>query len=255
MSDTQLPVSEYVKQGIFIIAIIAIAIFGIKTCRKFQKKKQIVIELTSHASESAAYEQFYQDNANQNLLKALYQMQLGVELGMTPSEILDKVMQKDEGELFSTENTEKLPVRQELIREALLSNYDNCLKLGLFDDQLNLNAMENGEIPSVTKGPAEGEEIVIQQILPASVLPGADKLLPNLSISPPLVDGQKKPAKPTDFEVARAKRLAQQLANADLIENEVYAKVLEYYEKLAKGELEAAEKPEEDKKTEEPKKP
>lgn len=244
MPNTQQPISEYVKQGVFIIALLAICLFGVKTCRKYQKKKQVVIELTSNASESAAYEQFYQENAQQNLLKAMFQIRAGVELGMTPVELLDEVMQQEDTELFSTEEAAKLPIRKELIRDALLSNYDNCLKLGLFDNNLNLDAMSKGEIPVISKGPAEGEEIIIQQIIPAKVLPGADKLLPNLAISPPAAtDNKKKPALPTDFEIARAKRLAQQMANADLIEKSAYSKVITHYDQLGKIPLTKDSKP------------
>ena len=39
----------------------------------------------------------------------------------------------------------------------------------------------------------------------------------------------------TEFEIARTKRLAQQLASADLIEKAAYAKIIKYYENLAKA--------------------
>ena len=60
MSKTKVQVhySEYVKQGIYAIIVIGIALFGIKSCRKFQQKRAVIVELSSCASESAAYEQF-----------------------------------------------------------------------------------------------------------------------------------------------------------------------------------------------------
>lgn len=235
MPDPHTPVSEYVKQGVFIIVLVALCLFGVKTCRKFQAEKRVVIALASNASESAAYEQFYRENAEQNLFKAMFQMHSGVGFGLTPDEIVDKVMRQETGGLFSTEKAPKLPLRKVLIREALLSNYDNCLKLGVFENRLNLNALEAGEPPAITRGPAEGEDVVVRQIIPAAVLPGADKLLPNLAISPPRAT-KGKPAPPTDFDIVRAKRLAQQLASAGLIERDTYNKVVKHY----KG---AAEKP------------
>jgi len=237
MSDPQTPISEYVKQGVFIIAIVAIALFGIKTCRKYQKKRQVVVELSTHSSESAAYEQFYQDNARQNLFKAMHQIHLGVELGMTPGELLDKVMNKDSGEMFSTEEPKALSTRLELIRDALLSNYDNCLKLGIFDNQLNLDALKDGEFPTIAKGPSEGDEVIIDQIIPSYLLPGAEKLLPNLSIAPPLDAGHDTSKNPSAFEIARSKLLVKELAAAGLIEKEVYAKVLKYYDTMTKAPL------------------
>jgi len=240
MSDTQLPVSEYIKQGVFIIAILAICLFGIKTCRKFQHKKQILIELSSHSNESAAYEQFYPEGAQQNLLKAMFQIHSGVSLGVTPAELLDDIMNQQDSQFFSSEEPSELPIRKALIRDALLSNYDNCLKLGLFDNQLNLDALSKGEFPIISKGPTEGEEVLIQNIIPIPALAGADKLLPNMIISPPLSPEEKNSPEllPTEFEVARAKRLAQQLATAELIEKKAYRQVINYYENLAKTPLE-----------------
>ncbi|MBK1853499.1 hypothetical protein JO972_00855 [Verrucomicrobiaceae bacterium 5K15] len=237
MSNTHLPVSEYIKQGIFIIAVIAIALFGIKSCRKFQKKRQIVVELSTHASESAAYEQFYQDNARENLFRAMLTIHQGVELGMTPAELIDQVLNKDEGEMFSTETPDNLSTREELIREALLSNYDNCRKLGIFDNALNLDALKDGEFPTIGSGPSEGDEVIIDYIIPSYLLPGAEKMLPNLSIAPPLPADYDSSQNLSAFAIARSKQLAKQLAEARLIEKEVYKKVLDYYETITKQPL------------------
>lgn len=228
MSDYQTPIIEYIKQGLFIIIIVAIAIFGIKSCRKFQKKKAILIELTSHAGESAAYEQFYTETAHENVLKAMYQMHLGSELGLTPNGMVNKVMNAEKGFFEDSEETD-IPIRKELIRDALLSNFDNCLKLGLFDNASNIAAISEGEMPTITKGPATDEQVVILPIIPESVLPGSDKLMPNMMISPP--PSSKKTSKETLIDRARAKRLLQSLAEAGLIERDAYKKVLEQYKK------------------------
>ena len=228
MSNYQTPISEYIKQGLFIILVVAISIFGIKSCHKFQKKKNIIIELTSHAGESAAYEQFYTETAHENLLKAMHQMHLGSELGLTPDEMVNKVMHAEEG-FFAESEDDDIPVRKELIRDALLSNFDNCLKLGLFGNPTNIASLSEGEMPTITKGPATDEQVVILPLIPESVLPGSDKLMPNLMISPP--PSSKKTSQETLIERARAKRLLQYLAEAGLIERDAYKKVLEHYEK------------------------
>ena len=137
MSDTKLPVTEYIKQGIFAIVILSVAVFGIKSCRKHQQKRAIIIELTSHASESSAYEQFYAEDAQATLLKAMYQLHLAAELGHIPSEIMEDVMDESSNFMDSTDD-DKLSPREILIKESLLNNYENCLKLGIFTDQSNL---------------------------------------------------------------------------------------------------------------------
>ena len=231
MSNNNTPVSEYLKQGFFLLLIASILLFGIKSCRTFQKKRQVVIELNSHMNESAAYEQFYTETAHENLIHAMYQMHLGSKLGMTPLEILNKVNEREK-EMFKTQQKKSIPVRESLIRDALISNYDNCLKLGIFDDPANLTALSNGELPTITQGPAEGELAVIRHIISSSILPGADKLLPNMIIGPPAENDRT--AIDTQFDKARAKLLAQALHRANLIEPSDSQKVTDYYDLLDK---------------------
>jgi len=233
MPDHHLPISEYIKQGVFAILIIAVALFGIKSCRTYQKKKQVVIELSNHAAESAAYEQFYKETAQENLLQAMYQMHLGTELGLTPNEVIDKVMKRKEG-IFSTDKAEELPIRKTLIRDALLSNFDNCNKLGVFENSTNLTALEQGKLPTITKGPAEGELAIIRPIIHNNILPGVDKLLPNMIISPPQ-KGKYQP-KETLFDRARVKLLVKSLSEAELIERNAFNQVIEHYNQVNKIE-------------------
>lgn len=238
MADTSLPASEYVKQTIFIILIAAVALFGIKSCRKYQKKRDVVIELTSHASESSAYQQFYAADARSTLLKAMHQMYLAAELGITPTEILAEVMEES-GDLLDTQDKADLPIRQQLIRDSLLSNYDNCRKLDIFSHPNNITLLEKGELPIVRNGPATDREVFINTIIPTSAIEGIDKLIPNLLISPPPPEDEKPTKiKPNKFEVARAKQLAKSLATASLIEREAYQKIIAYYDNLAQNDTE-----------------
>ena len=235
MANTSLPISEYVKQAVFIIIILAIAVFGIKSCRKYQNKRAIIVELTSHTSKSASYEQFYAKDAQSTLLKAMHQMHLAAELGMTPVEILQKVMEESEG-LLDTDHKPELPASKQLIRDSLLSNYDNCKKLGIFSAPENIIALEKGELPIIQSGPATDEIAVIATIIPTSVLPGVDKLIPNLIISPPPPeDAPAAKQKLNNFEIARAKKFAESLASASLIEREAYKKVVEFYDQASEN--------------------
>ncbi|NWK56875.1 hypothetical protein HW115_14725 [Verrucomicrobiaceae bacterium N1E253] len=227
MFNANLPASEYIKQGVLLVVVIAVALFGIKSCRKYQKQRQLVIELSNHASESAAYEQFYAESAQQNLLKAMSEIHQASLLGLTPNEVLDKVMQKEKG-FFADEESGSVPIREKLIRDTLLSNYDHCHKLGIFDDDINLDSLAAGELPTITKGPSANETAVIRNIIDASILPGVEKLLPNLVISPPR--DEKATDTDTHFAKARAKQLLQSLAEASLIEHKDYKKVMEHFE-------------------------
>jgi len=231
MSNNNIHVSGYIKQGVFLILISTLVLFGIKGCRKFQKKRLVVIELSSHINESAAYEQFYTETARENLIHAIYQMHLGTELGMTPLEILNKVMDREK-QIFETQKEKQIPLRESLIRDALLSNYDNCLKLGIFDDPANLTELSYGELPTITKGPAKGQFAVIRPIISSFILPGVDKLLPNMIIGPPAENDLI--SIDTQFDKARAKLLAQSLNRAKLIETSDLKKVVDYYDRLGK---------------------
>ncbi|MBT8036198.1 MAG: hypothetical protein KJO21_01520 [Verrucomicrobiae bacterium] len=231
MSNQPIIFSEYIKQGIIVAIVIGLALFGFKSYRKHQQKRQVIIELSSHASESAAFEQFYQENARENLFKSMHQIHLGVKLGLTPQEVLDKVMRVDEA-LFSSDDLTELPIRKTLIRDALLSNFDNCVKLGLFSDASNIATLSKGEFPTIFKGPAIGEQAVIQFIIPSSVLPGVDKLLPNLIISPPTDPSNNASTRINNFEISRAKKLTKSLADAALIERAAHQQVVKFYNEL-----------------------
>jgi hypothetical protein len=67
-------------------------------------------------------------------------------------------------------------------------------------------------------------------------LPGVDKLLPNLVISPPTIDGEKAETSINNFEISRAKKLAESLADAALIERDAYVKVVEFYNQITPPE-------------------
>jgi len=116
-------------------------------------------------------------------------------------------------------------------REALLSNYDNCVKLGIFDDSNNIESLSDGQAPTIGKVPATGERVVIQHIISSTVLLGIDKLLPNLVISPPAGDDKKDNDSTLDnFKIARAKKLAESLSSASLIERAASRKIVDYYD-------------------------
>ena len=138
----------------------------------------------------------------------------------------------------STEDQPALPIRQRIIRDSLLSNYDNCKKLDVFSDPENLVSLAKGELPIIMSGPSADQQVRILMIIPPYVLEGVDKLIPNLIISPPQTEEEKAAQKNlNNFEIARAKKFATSLSTAGLIEKDAYRKILAFYDDAA---LEAA---------------
>ena len=171
----------------------------------------------------------------------MYQLHLAAELGHIPSDIMEDVMDQSSTFMDSSEDN-KLTPREQLIKESLLNNYENCIKLGIFTDPSNLTNLEKGELPIIKSGPSTDEEAVIETIVPSYVLEGVDKLIPNLVISPPSPTQKNKTLKRlNEFEVARAKSFTQALVNARLIEGDSYKKITEYIEKVNAPEEEPEE--------------
>ena len=70
------------------------------------------------------------------------------------------------------------------------------------------------------------------------MLDGVDKLIPNLVISPPTENANKVANMIlNEFEIARAKQFAKALEDADLIEQEAYKKIFDYYESKTKTSI------------------
>ncbi|MGB0775620.1 MAG: hypothetical protein ACPG32_10745 [Akkermansiaceae bacterium] len=230
MSDTKMPVSYYIKQGVIIALALGLALFGVKTCNRHQDGKAAVAELTPYASEASAFEQFYADNAKADLYKAMYQMHRGTELGMTAPEMLDEINGIEDGGWFSTTDKPTLTDKQRLIKESLLSNFDNCRKLGIFDEQENIDALAEGEPPEIMTGPMAGQKAVVLTVIPEKALPGVDKILPNLLIAPP---GKPDTAEKiyTDFERERAVNLVVDLIRIRLLDQAALQKVSDYFKK------------------------
>ena len=87
----------------------------------------------------------------------------------------------------------------------------------------NLKAMQKGDLPPIPAGPQSGSKPVISHLIPPALSPGMDKLIANLEIRPPQADD----APPTDIQLAAAKQLARDLAEARIIEEKVCDKILD----------------------------
>ncbi|NNC87354.1 MAG: hypothetical protein HKN82_02710, partial [Akkermansiaceae bacterium] len=119
--------------------------------------------------------------------------------------------------------------RERLIRSAFLRNYDNCKRLDVFSDTISRKALAEGQAPQIGAGPDAGESVRIRYIIDPAASPGAEKIIPNLVISPPgLRDG-----KTDEFGIAQAKNLAAALSQAGLIEHPARDRIIAHYERVA----------------------
>ena len=129
------------------------------------------------------------------------------QLGIPPETAIDRGLGIEE--VFSNSNTnpyEPTP-REKIIRSSLGSNYENFLKLGYKADFHTLESMRDGSLPTLADGPTAGKKPVIA----------------NLEVRPPQVENRV----PSDIEIAAAKQLTRDLADAKIIEELVRDRIIE----------------------------
>ncbi|MFP6876981.1 MAG: hypothetical protein VCA37_09150 [Roseibacillus sp.] len=220
---------------LFMAAVAFVLLFvGLKIWGKQKAEKRVVRELRVLANPTSSFEQLYAEDAQKALFQSmaiLYRAQ--TRLKTEPGEILQQVFHgKGDGALFpSTEfgRDSYVDPRETLIRDGLLRNYQHCRTLGLFDDSGSITALELGEAPDISAGPASGATVHIRHIIDPAVSPGVEKLIPNMVISPP-IKGAK--GKSTDLEIKQAKSLASLLTSARLIERDAEDRIIEHYDKI-----------------------
>ena len=181
--------------------------------------------------DSVDYHQFYAADANRTLLRAMHLIHQAEQRGQDPSEFLNKVLGVPGDSWFErSENVRSLPSRTEsLADETLRANYEHCRKLGLLDNADALDDLADGELPVICTGPATGQRVVISTVIDPELSPGIEKVLANLEITPP-----KEPSLNLgDVEIAAARRLARDLQNAGVIEQQALKRILARYDQLA----------------------
>jgi hypothetical protein len=219
----QAPSPRYIiTRAAFLIALIVALLFGYGVFKKKQRKDAIVAELRTLTGDSGFFRQFYAEDARKSLVKAVGLIAEANSLGMDPDETINLGM-GIEAKFFENElEREDPPARERIIRQTLRSNYDNFLKLGYRTDFHTLTALKKGELPPIPAGPQAGRRPELHTLIPAEISPGIEKVLANLEIRPP----QQEPQKPTDIQLAAAKQLARDLAEAQLIEEPVRDKII-----------------------------
>ena len=206
----------------FLICAVIALLYGMKFVKKWQRQNAIIAELRSLSSDSSFFHQFYAEDAQKSLIRAIGLIAEANQLG-TPPEIAIKKSQGIDTKLFaSDEERNEPPLKVQIVTASLRSNYENFLKLGYKADVLTLREMGSGKLPPIPNGPESGKRPVVATLIDASVSPGIEKVIANLEIRPPQGDKHV----PTDIEIAAAKRLANDLSDAKLIEEPVRDKIL-----------------------------
>lgn len=217
------PSPRYIlTRAVFLIAAIFVVLAGISFVKKKQRQSAIIAELKSISSDSSFFKQFYPEDARKSLIRAVALIAEANQLGIPPEKSIDRGLGIEEV-FFNTDTDPYEPTaREKIIRSSLGSNYENFLKLGYKPDFHTLSTMREGKLPVIPDGPLAGKTPMIATLIDPAISPGIDKVIANLEIRPPQTESHA----PTDIEIAAAKQLTRDLADAKIIEEPVRDKII-----------------------------
>ncbi len=210
------------SRTIFLIVALVAVLYGFRFYKKWQRQNEVITALKSLASDSSYYHQFYVVDAQKALVRAVGLIAEANSLGIPPETAIARATGTEQKTFVTDADLEEAPIKTQIIIDNLRLNYENLVKLGYQANYKLLGKLESGELPAIPSGPAAGQQPIIATFIDAAASPGLEKILANLEIRPPPSDGQVA----TDIEVATAKRLAGQLADAGVIEEAVRDKII-----------------------------
>lgn len=211
-----------ITRALFLIGTVFVVLYGISFSKKWQRKSAILAELKSITSDSSYFKQFYAADAQKTLIRAVGLMAEANQLGVPPEKSIDRAFGVGKEYYQLDEKAEEPKPREKIIRTSLSNNYENFRKLGYKPDFQTLASMREGVLPLIPDGPQAGQTPVVAPLIDPGLSPGLDKVIANLEIRPP--GGENSP--PTDVEIAAAKGLANDLAEAHIIEESVAHKIV-----------------------------
>ncbi len=212
-----------ITRSLFLVAALVTILYGISFIKKYQRRSAIVAELKLITADSAFFQQFYAEDAQKTLVKAIALIAEAKDLGVSPETTIERALNVNH-KLFDSDDEKDEPApRVKIIGASLRANFQNFLKLGYQSDYQTLSTMKSGELPSIPGGPEAGKRPVIGTLINPSLSPGLERVIANLEIRPPQSEG--RPA--TDIETAAAKQLARDLYDAKLIEEAARDRILE----------------------------
>lgn len=212
------PSPRYIlTRAAFLIATAFVILYGISFTRKMQRKSAIFTELKSIASDSSYFHQFYAEDAQKTLIRAIALIAEANALGTPPGKSIDRALGIDPAFFKLAEKPQEVLPREKLIRSSLTNNYENFRKLGYQPDFQTLSTMKEGTLPPIPSGPEVGKKPVIATLISQAASPGIEKVIANLELRPP----GRENSPPTDLQLAAAKELINDMAEARLIEESV----------------------------------
>lgn len=219
----QAPSPRYIlTRALFLIAALVAILFTLSFIKKKQRQSAILTQLKSLASDSSFFQQFYAEDAQKSLIRAIALIAEAQQLGIPPETAINRSL-GIEANLFATKtDAPEATPRQSLIRNSLATNYENFLKLGYTADFNTLDSMREGKLPAIPSGPESGKQPVIASLIDSSMSPGLEKVIANLVIRPPNSEGPVS----SDIQIAAAKQLARDLFDSKLIEEPVRDRIL-----------------------------
>ena len=206
-----------ITRAAFLIAAGFVLLYGISFTKKTQRESAIFTELRSITSDSSYFHQFYAEDAQKALIRAVALIAEANELGTPPDKSIDRALGIDPAYFKLAEKPEDTQPREKIIRASLANNYENFRKLGYKPDFLTLSTMKEGTLPPIPSGPEAGKKPVIVTLIPQAASPGIEKVIANLEIRPP----SRETTPPTDLQIAAAKGLINDMVEARLIEESV----------------------------------
>lgn len=210
------------SRAVFLIILLVAALLGFSFLKKKQRQEAVFAELRSITSDSKFFNQFYAEDARKSLIKAIGLIAEANATGVPAETTLDRAFGIKQDFFKNEFEARDVPAREKIIRTCLESNYDNLIKLGYKNDFQTITALKSGELPSIPEGPSAGSKPEIAMLIDPAISPGLEKVIANLEIRPPSEKGQK----PTDIQIAAAKQLARELAEAGVIEDRVKDKII-----------------------------
>lgn len=218
------PSARYIlSRAVFLIIGIIVVLFSLRYFKKHQRQTAIIAELKSLSSDSSYFQQFYAEDAQKRLVRAIALIAEANQLGISPEKSIDRSLGIETKTYFADEDPDPPTPRQQIVRTSLRSNYENFLKLGYTADFHTLDVMKGGSLPAIPSGPGAGKKPIIGTLIDPAGSPGIEKVIANLEIRPPQAEGKGL----TDIETAAAKQLARDLADAKIIEEPVRNRILE----------------------------
>ena len=217
------PSPRYIlSRAVFLIVSVVVVLSCVSFYKKKQRQAAVIADLKSLSSDSSFFQQFYAEDAQKALIRAVALIAEANALGIPPESAIDRAIGIETKNFFAEEKPAEPTTREELIRTSLRANYENFLKLGYNADFPTLETMKAGSLPPIPSGPEAGKKPVVGTLISASASPGIEKVMANLEIRPPQPDNRV----PSDLEIASAKLLAHALAEAKLIEEPVRDKII-----------------------------